>query len=132
MIHWFGVEWGTPLQLVTMLLTGGILGVFAKMQLGNREMSLDAEELIRKHFGQELTRLTDKSRESDERHDRCEREKRELRDELEKMHTEIRGLQDQLRMYSAGKLIELSSGCPSEAVLGAAYRIVEKTGSKKQ
>lgn len=125
-----GVPLGTISQVVTMLFSGGIFGTVTTFFVRNRritvdarKIALDAEAILREHFGDELDRLTQRAAESDRRHEECEQAKRDLRRELDAMHDEVRGLKDQLRMYSADRLIELEANCPSAAVSASARRV---------
>lgn len=93
MIEAFGVGLGTVFQLLTTIFSGGIFAVLTTFYVRNRKLSLDAEATLRTHFGDELKRLTSQV------HD-CEADKRRMWDE-------INALKDQLRQYSADRVIAL-------------------------
>ncbi len=125
MIEAFGVQWGTALQLLTTIFSGGLLAAVLTFMVRNRQISINAEEVLRTHFGAELARLKANAIESDGRHEECEKAKRQLRRELDLMHDEIRGLRDQIRTQASDRVIALerSGAEPSDHVADSAYRV---------
>lgn len=132
MFELFGVNWGTPLQFITAVFSGGIFGVLATFYVRNRKITVNAEETLRTHFGEELKRLAESAKESDRRHNECEAAKSELRRELDKMHEEIIGLRAQIRSQAVDRVLLLEERCaqPSPAVADAARRVKNITEGK--
>lgn len=145
MIEAFGVQWGTLFQLLTTLFSAGIFGVIATFYVNNRKLTLDAAKVLREHYAIELERLNTRANDSDDRHERCEADKRLLRRELDDMHqeraddrAEINGLKIQISRYSANKLmiLEGSNTRPSDVApeaVASAPRVIGYTtegGSK--
>lgn len=124
MIEAFGVGLGTFFQLLTTVFSGGIFAAILTFFVKWRGMSLTAEATLRTHFGDELKRLAQNV------HD-CEEDKRLMRAEINALHDEVRGLTDQLRMYSTDRLLRLeaSTARPSETAphaVAAAQRLRDK------
>lgn len=115
MLEVFGIEIGTISQALSAVFSGGIFAAILTFLVRWRRLSIDAEQMLRTHFGEELERLSNAAIESDRRHEECEDAKRGLRAELDEMHEEMRGLKRQISQYSADKLIILEErGCPSD------------------
>src|SRR5690348_5151445 len=117
---------GTLPQWIAALASAGIFGALLKFGLGWRGQTLDSDEKIRDHYATELKRLTDKLTEetgrfrtqmmemedhyrkmlteSDRRHEECQVDRDKLRQELNKMHSEITGLKRQISRYSTDKM----------------------------
>jgi predicted RNase H-like nuclease (RuvC/YqgF family) len=132
MVEFLGIQLGTVAQVVTMVFGGGIFGVMITGYVSNRKITKDAEAMLRTHFGDELKRLSEKAKESDDRHDKCEREKRDLREEMEEMHNEIRGLHRKLTEKSTDSLLILEDrGCPSDKAPHAVAAAKRLAGSDK-
>lgn len=108
MIHLFGAELGSILQLITTLFSGGILATLLAFYVRNRQVSVNAEATLRTHFGEELRRLTASV------HD-CEEDKRRMRIEIQALHEEVTGLKRAIASNSADRLAILEAGtCPSD------------------
>lgn len=144
------------LNVITLILGAGGLGIILKYRLGTKKLDLDSEEAIRDHYAKEVARLTEKLEsetqgfratmrdmeehyrrmlsDSDRRHEECQRDREALRQEVSNMHDEIRGLKRQIARYSADALVILEDrGCPSDAAphaASSAARVKRKTESK--
>jgi hypothetical protein len=121
-IDFAGIHWGTGFQFLTTLFSGGAFSVLFALYLRNRKMTLDAEDLLRGHFGKELTRMA-------ARLDECEKARAELRREINGMHQEINGLHAKLREKSTDNLLILEDARPpserAPSSLAAARRLKE-------
>lgn len=123
------------LNVITVLLGGGALGIILKYRLGTKKLGMDSEEAIRDHYAKEVARFqgTMQSMEghyrrmledSDRLHEECRVDREKLRSELTGMHDQIRthkeeieGLKLQLKRYSADKVLLLDSDAKKKAPL---------------
>lgn len=142
----------TILNLIGILLGGGALAAFLTHWRGLR--ALDDSKLvdIRKHYADELKRLSDRDEHrdaamrdlekhwremiklADARHAECVDEREELRGHLNDLRVELEGLKAQLRASSTNRVLLLEERCatPSEEAphsLAAARRL--KSGEGK-
>lgn len=139
------------LNILTVLIGGGALGIVLKYRLGTKKLTLDSEEAIRDHYAKEVARLTEKLEaetknfretiqameahyrrmleDSDRRHEECQRDRESLRAEVRKLERHVEGLEAQIRNYSTDRLLMLESRAPpSESAphsLAAAKRLKE-------
>lgn len=142
------------INLLGVLLGGGAIGMVLRFMNKRQELHNADVADIRDHYAAELAALREKlnSQEehfqrmemhwremlenSDRRHEECEKTRAELRRELDKMHTELAGLQRQIASYSSDQLLvmerEADPRPPSErapeatAAAGRVKDIVEK------
>lgn len=120
---------GTLPQWIAAAASAGIFGALLKFGLGWRSQTLNEDENLRKHYAEELQRLTKKLDEksgdfsakmqvmedhyrkllddSDRRHDECQKDRDNLRREMNDMHDEIAGLKRQIARYSADRVVLL-------------------------
>lgn len=107
-------------QLVTALCTAGTFGAVLTFVIRWRGQTLGAEKNIRDHYAEEVERLRTALGnieehyrrmldDSDRRHAECQRDRDDLRKEVTRLQEEVRGLRDQIREYSADKLLRLES-----------------------
>jgi hypothetical protein len=103
MIEVAGVTIGTVAQVVTMVFSGGIFAAATKFLVDSRRLKvdagkieLDAEAILRTHFAETLKTLDVRLKASDERAEKCDKERRELRDEAETLRNRVRHVEDEM------------------------------------
>lgn len=128
------------LNIITLLLGGTLVGVFLRYRLGLKKLASGDVADIRDHYAQEVSALRtqvltheehsnrmekhwrDMLERSDRRHEECEIARLAMRSELETLHSEIRGLRDQILRYSSGAVLAIEAE-PSPEVRAAAQRV---------
>lgn len=106
------------LNIVTILLTGGMLGVVLRYRQGMRGLSnVDAAD-IRDHYAEELERVIERQR-------ACEEREAVLRNKVRDLENDILGLINIIRQASANKVLVLDSGA-SEVIQNMAQRIKDR------
>jgi hypothetical protein len=123
MLEILGFEVGTLSQALTALFSGGIFAAVLSFVVRNRQISVNAEQVLRTHFGEELKRLAEEAERAAQRQLKCEDREEQLRKrvrDLEKSNAaqgeEIKGLKRQIARYSSDRLLVLEDrGCPSDA-----------------
>lgn len=104
------------LNIVTILLTGGMLGVVLRYRQGMRGLSnVDAAD-IRDHYAEELERVIERQR-------ACEEREGKLRQRVTELENDILGLIGIIRQASANKVLQLDSEA-SDMIRDMAQRIV--------
>lgn len=133
------------LNILTVLLGGGALGIILKYRLGTKKLTLDSEEAIRDHYAKEVSRLATKLDEetkafratieglethyrtmltaSDQRHEECQKDRVVLRSEINKMHDEIRGLKRKMLQNSTDAALLLNDEIEAPHAKAAAPRV---------
>lgn len=123
------------LNVVTILLGGGALGIILKYKLGSRKLDLEGEEAIRDHYAQEVKRYADEVERVTARQLECEDRETKLRARVTELEDQVRGLKDQVRLQAADHVIELEERPPpSESAphsLAAAKRIKDMKDNGK-
>lgn len=126
------------LNILTLILGAGGLGIILKYRLGTRKLDLDSEEAIRDHYAKEVAALRQQMLvleqhyrnmldASDRRHEDCQIDRDRLRDRVRELEKHVEGLERQISQYSADRLIVLERlAPPSESAphsLASAHRI---------
>jgi chromosome segregation ATPase len=103
MVEFGGVTIGTIAQIITMIFSGGIFGGMITYLLGKgrlkvdtAKIEIDAEALLRTHFAETLKTMDERLKASDERAETCDKERRELRDEADKLRKRVRHVEDEM------------------------------------
>ena len=103
------------LNIVTVLLTGGALGIVLRYRQGMRALAnVDAAD-IRDHYAEELARVIERQRQ-------CEEREAKLRERVRELENDILGLINIIRQASADKVLRLDTPA-SEMIRDMAERI---------
>lgn len=103
------------LNVVTVLFTGGMLGVWLRYRQGMRGLANVDGADIRDHYAEELQRVV-------ERQHACEAREEALRRRVVELENDILGLINIIRQASADKVLILDSGA-SDIIQAMAERI---------
>jgi hypothetical protein len=123
-IHFLGVNWGTPFQLITAIGSLGIWASIVTLIIGYWKRGVDIRGLenadefdLRQHLATELGKVHQRQLECEEREERMRGKMRELEDNLE-------GVYRMLVQSSAEKVIELGQEVFPQHVIDLAVRTV--------
>lgn len=134
------------LNIATLLLGGGALGIILRHRLGWRKLTLDSEGEIRDHYAKEVARLTEKLNEqssafrkdlveleqhwramlaeAEKRHDECLKDRDNLLNRVNQLEDELRGLIRVITQASIDRVLHLPSTEPlSDDIREAAARV---------
>lgn len=93
------------LNVVTVLFTGGVLGVFLRYRQGMRGLGNADKADIRDHYAEELARVVD-------RQHKCEEREHRLRERVAELENDILGLIRIITQASADKVLDLGAEVP--------------------
>lgn len=106
------------LNIATVLLTGGMLGVVLKYRQGMRGLKVTDDADIRDHYAEELDRVIQRQR-------ACELREESLRSRVAELESDVLGLIRIITQASADKVLTLD-GETSEMIQDMARRIQEQ------
>lgn len=109
------VDLNVILNIATVLITGGVLGVVLRHRHGMRSLSNNASADIRDHYAEELARVVERQRQ-------CEIREEQLRKRVAELENDVLGLIRIIRQASADKVLNLSTEV-SETIREMAERV---------